>query len=279
MVRYDVLEDELVARLSPLASDIVQILPLPENQAFQPPNGDGVHVYIAANQYESDQTTSTNSALQDEKITIFVYILSKKYRGSAGIYAVCDAIRLLFLGFKPTNCSHQILAVSGGFTEPSERADNIWHYMMRFRTTTPLMNDVADSVIADAITKITHYNELGDVTVTPGPANSVAIHQYGLPTVYIIPPNEFTVEPSVVVDGDGNIIATLSPGQQYTDGAGGIFEPVEIKDEDGTVLQTIGSGGELVLENYNIEVFLDGVSQGVEVLPPLTDGEINIEWI
>lgn len=280
MVRFDQLEDEIVARLSPIVTSVVEVFTLPENQSFKPPNGNGVHVYISANQFESDEVKSTSHALQNDKIVISVFLLSKNCRSTEsaiGIYEVCNGIRMLLAGWKPSSCE-QILTVSGGFTEPSEKAENIWHYMMRFRTITPAMNEPSETQIAEAITQITHYNELGDTTVTPNESNSVVIYQYGLDPVYIIPPNPFTVDPSKIVDSEGNILLLLSPGQSYEEGSGS-FQPVLLLDEDGETLATLNSGDTFELENYNIEVFLDGVSQGVTVLPPLTDGNINVIWI
>lgn len=79
----------------------------------------------------------------------------------------------------------------------------------------------------------------------PPPApdpNVVIIEMYGVDDVSIEAPGVYTVPPSTVEDGDGNTIATLSPGETYLDPPCPTFEPVTITDSADNVLYSVGSG-------------------------------------
>lgn len=54
--------------------------------------------------------------------------------------------------------------------------------------------------------------------------------------------------------------------------------PVRVHNSDDTFDEEVASGGTLLLEDYQVEVFLDGVSVATDSFPAMIDQTINITW-
>jgi hypothetical protein len=96
------------------------------------------------------------------------------------------------------------------------------------------------------------------------------------------------VPAATVKDTEGNILGQVDAGEELIlDCSGGDpsdpscppCEPVIVRNSDSTYLEEPASGETLVLEDYTINVILDGVTVDSETVPAMTDIEVNINWV
>lgn len=137
------------------------------------------------------------------------------------------------------------------------------------------------------------YSESGYIPATAGemldapippPApdpDAVVIQQYGLDDISIPAPGTYEVSPSVIVDEEGNVIQTLSPGEQYVDAVESVIihlpsapdVTVDAPGEYTVAPSTVSSGGSVIAtlgpgENFDCPV------QEVTIVYPNTDETI-----
>lgn len=92
------------------------------------------------------------------------------------------------------------------------------------------------------------------------------------------------VPAATVRDSDGNILGQVDAGEELViDCSGGDpsgpCEPVTVRNSDSSFLEEPASGETLVLEDYTINVILDGVTVATDTAPAMTDITVNINWV
>lgn len=134
---YEDIENSIVTQLAPLVSASLDVVPLPENEAaYVKPNSKNRITVMYRNSKFGDSNNpvvSTGVVAQDEDVFIEVVIESRKLRGSSGVYALWDALKILLLGFTPFDCDRLRLVDFG--IEPKEKKDQTWTYVGCFYCT------------------------------------------------------------------------------------------------------------------------------------------------
>jgi hypothetical protein len=94
----------------------------------------------------------------------------------------------------------------------------------------------------------------------------------------------FVVPAATIEDTEGNVLGQVDAGQTLVlDCSGGDpsgpCEGVTVRNSDSTFLEEPASGETLVLEDYTVNINLDGSTVATEVFPAMVDLTINIEWV
>jgi hypothetical protein len=130
-MNYQTTEASIVTRLAPMVVAGYAVAALPDVQAdFINPIGP--QVWVAYQKSKFDQTNddpkhlSMGSTHQKEVLNFELTIQSKKLRGNNGVYKTLELVRLLLVGFRPTNC-HKLYMVE---VSPVQYEENLWTYKM-----------------------------------------------------------------------------------------------------------------------------------------------------
>lgn len=101
---FTIQEDDIVARLAPLAVNGVQVIPMPESVAAFQRDFEEARITVAFNDLTSPDTLSTSKIVQLGMLSFMVVIQANKLRGETGVYKLYDRTSKLMAGFQPTNC-------------------------------------------------------------------------------------------------------------------------------------------------------------------------------
>jgi hypothetical protein len=107
---YESSEAEIVQQLSPLISGSIDVLPIPESQDDLRKSILRPRVWVAYNGTNYQPSQSSGNIVQEATITFEVVVQSKKLRGPTGVYVVLELIKLLLVGFRPTELNLLYLA-------------------------------------------------------------------------------------------------------------------------------------------------------------------------
>lgn len=112
-MRYDDLEDDIVARLAPLLDDDIEVEHIPDNEDdySRPFENPRVTVAYKGSTFSDEvargvpRTLSTNETVQTEFAEVHVLVRSRKLRGDDGVYAVTEKVKQRLFGFMPEDWS------------------------------------------------------------------------------------------------------------------------------------------------------------------------------
>jgi hypothetical protein len=167
---YEVLENEIITRLSPLASSDLQIVGLPENEAEKSrplPTKAKFTIIYAGSEY--DKSTSTGQNRNSENVFLTILIESTFLRGNLGVYNLLRVLKLALSGYSPSNCKKlEIVKHHSIGSDPIKKNGNLWEYQIVFQTSgLHVENFIEDvSILVSQIT----LKENGDDTVITDPA-------------------------------------------------------------------------------------------------------------
>lgn len=198
-MNYTQLEEEIVARLQPLIDAGHEVVTLPETQEKSDKPFPKTRVIVGYSRSEYTAPKSTAQIIQDETIYIHVSIWARKLRGNGFLYAISDAVRILLVGFMPTDCNRMYLDSRG--VEEFEPGAGIWARNLIFKCTTRVVEDFEDET-GPLITQI---------TIDENPDNPGA--------VVVPPPDTWPPNPPSARIGDtsywnGEVWVRLAPGEE-----------------------------------------------------------------
>lgn len=164
MITYDDLEDKIIGRLAPLASNTFEIVPMPDTQEQFMRAVRQTRITVAANESVMGDHKSSSIIVQDEKINPVLYIQANKLRGNDGVYRAIAAAKLLLLGWQPDDYDKLELVSCKLAERPFE--NNIWTYALEFSTKCLAIENTDEDIIAEALTMVQFESEYGDSTTT-----------------------------------------------------------------------------------------------------------------
>lgn len=157
-MRYDLLEDAIIARLNPLKQAGFEILALPERDAdFERPFKLGrVTVAYKSSLFNDDgmngrpMVFSTNEVNQKETAEIEIVFQARLLRGSTGIHNLCHVTRRLLVGWRPDSWG-RLYCKEYRFLE---HADGVWSYCLTLNAQALVVqhNDPQTEVLISQIT-------------------------------------------------------------------------------------------------------------------------------
>lgn len=138
-MRYDQLEDDIIARLSPLKFKGIEIVPLPERDADieRPFKNARVTVAYKGSVYNDEGTASrpmilsTAEILQKETADVEIIIQSRLLRGEFGVHSVKEQVTKWVTGFMPKNWG-RLYSKQYQFLSND---DGLWSYSFTMNTT------------------------------------------------------------------------------------------------------------------------------------------------
>lgn len=163
MTPYEQLENEIAARLQPLADDGVQVQVMPETteEYAKPPldKGSIIVAYIGSDFDTTDgvpKIVSIDTSSQEEYLRIELTLRSRKLRGTNGIHDIRDRAQARLLGYRPSNYDKLKLRSFNFFAF----TESVWAYKLIFWCK-GFIAEVPDEVTEPLSTQIT----VGDITV------------------------------------------------------------------------------------------------------------------
>ena len=151
---YDLLEDNIIERLSVLIGLGVDVVAEPDNdraykEAFEKPK---LTVMFIGSEYSSDtraaglpKNFSTSGVMQEEYAKVSVIFECKTKRGDLGIYSLKRKVDKLLLGYKPQPFNK----IFFNSFEKISHSENVWTFALVFTTTRPFFE--TESVESDLI--------------------------------------------------------------------------------------------------------------------------------
>jgi hypothetical protein len=135
MTAYEILEDDVVTRLAPLAAAGVEVLSMPETiEAYSKPPLDKGRVivsYIGSDFDDSrglPKVMDVGATVQEEIIRLELTITSRKLRGANGIHDLRARIQARLLGYRPTHYDKLRLKAFNYFAF----TESVWAYKLSF---------------------------------------------------------------------------------------------------------------------------------------------------
>lgn len=156
-MNYELLEDEVVARLQPFTTVGITVERLPEKESertqVNPTNARFTVIY-AGSEYEGANSTAQIS--QVEKVFIQVLIESTFLRGNRGVYALASILKKALTGFKPQNVTRLQVSKHHTIGQPdAEKKNNMWNYQIVFQGNNLHVEDFTED-FAPLLEKITY---------------------------------------------------------------------------------------------------------------------------
>lgn len=160
---YDWLEDDIVSRLAPLTEGPVTVVALPDSQADYERKATGALVTVAVTDDEATgQIRDAGRVVQDGLVTIDVIVQSNLRRGDNMVNSVARAVRLLLIGYHPTNCDRKIWFQSGRLLPSEDDKKGTYTYHLKLHTMVPVIEDFDEEILAEALTEIVVNSEFGE---------------------------------------------------------------------------------------------------------------------
>lgn len=136
-MNYEILQNEVVARLQPLNVAGITTVRLPELEADRTkpiPTKAKFTVIYAGSEYEGSSSTAQNRNI--EKVFVQVLIESTFLYGNLGIYNLISIAKKALSGFKPSGCQRLELVKHHSIgADGIEKTNNMWNYQVIFQTT------------------------------------------------------------------------------------------------------------------------------------------------
>lgn len=163
MTPYEMLENEIVARLQTLvtAGSAVQVMPETTEEYTKPPldKGSIIVAYIGSDFDTTDgvpKMTSIDTSSTEEYLRVELTLRSRKLRGTGGIHDLRDKAQARLLGYRPSNYDKLKLRSFGYFAF----SESVWAYKLVFWC----KGFIAE--VPDAVTEVlTTQIKVGDITV------------------------------------------------------------------------------------------------------------------
>ena len=156
-MNYELLEDEVVARLQPFTTVGITVEKLPETESQRKqvnPNSARFTVIYAGSEYEG--TNSTAQVSQVEKVFVQVLIESTFLRGNKGIYALASILKKALTGFRPQNLTRLQVSKHHTIGQPeAEKINNMWNYQIIFQGNNYHVEDFTED-LTPLLEKITY---------------------------------------------------------------------------------------------------------------------------
>jgi hypothetical protein len=150
--QYTDTEDEVVARLVAVLPTGYVVAAMPEKQSQFPLGGEKVMVIVAFSESSFEGTDSMDLIVQKENISILVNIRSAKLRGAFSINQALQLIKVILVGFKPSNLSK--LSLQKIEFDDRNNEENYFSYNINFKANK--MNiEVPEEEILPTLTKLT----------------------------------------------------------------------------------------------------------------------------
>ena len=156
-MNYELLEDEVVARLQPFTTVGITVEKLPETESQRKqvnPSKARFTVIYAGSEYEGANSTAQIS--QVEKVFVQVLIESTFLRGNRGIYALASILKKALTGFRPQNITRLQVSKHHTIGQPdAEKINNMWNYQIIFQGNSLHVEDFTED-ICPLLEKITY---------------------------------------------------------------------------------------------------------------------------
>jgi len=172
-MNYEVLESQIVGRLSFMESANISVEKMPEIESERKkplPTKAKITVIYAGSEYPPPNSTS--QVRQEEKIFIQILIESTFLRGPQGVYNLISVLKEALIGYQPSFCT-RIQAVKHHTigSDDADRINNMWSYNIIFQTTGIAVENYNEdtSVLLKKITLIDIPD--GELTIIPNPNN------------------------------------------------------------------------------------------------------------
>lgn len=261
-MNYSDIEDDIVARLAPIAASNYMVIAMPNNNAanVKPQHRGAVVVQASMGEFKDQQSTSAASVM-DEWVYIDLILRAKHLRGTGGIYDLSNLCKALLIGWTPPNAFRPMVGVDFSGINPAELRDGLWTYSLRLKVPY-ISSGTSDEDAAVLITQINVDDE--EITNTP-PTGEMYSSAYSVPnsgdqaTLIWTTDNADSVEISGigVVEPNGTHTVTITGDITYTltvtQGATVITQDVEITlgascddaqlEVNGTNIGSVISGG------------------------------------
>ena len=132
---YEILQDQIVARLQPFVEVGGTVERLPEKESDRKqvnPGSFRFTVIYAGSEYEG--TKSTAQVSQDEKVFVQILIESTFLYGPKGVYNLLNLVKQAFTDFRPQNISKMQVSKHHTIGQPdAEKKNNMWQYQVIFQ--------------------------------------------------------------------------------------------------------------------------------------------------
>lgn len=165
-MNYELLEDQVVARLQPFTTIGIQVERLPETESQKKqvnPGNARFTVIYAGSEYEA--VNSTAQVSQTEKIFIQVLIESTFLRGNKGIYSLTSALKKALIGFRPQGITRLQVSKHHTIGQPdAEKKNNMWNYQVIFQGNALSVEDFTED-LGPLLKKITYEDGNENFTV------------------------------------------------------------------------------------------------------------------
>ncbi len=154
-MNYQVIEESIAERLDSMKDAGYGVAVLPDVEAdFKNPIGP--QVWVSYQKSKFDQTSDdprlygSGPTHQKEVLNFELTIQAKKLRGNAGVYKTLELVRLLLVGFKPTNC-HKLYMIE---VAPATFKENLWTYKMHMACQSVVIEhgDAEEDVLIEKLT-------------------------------------------------------------------------------------------------------------------------------
>lgn len=156
-MNYELLENEVVARLQPFTTVGITVEKLPETEAQRKQVNPGkarFTIIYAGSEYEGANSTAQIS--QVEKVFVQVLIESTFLRGNMGVYALASILKKALTGFRPQNITRLQVSKHHTIGQPeAEKINNMWNYQIIFQGNSLHVEDFTED-IGPLLTKITY---------------------------------------------------------------------------------------------------------------------------
>lgn len=156
--RYTDIEDEIVTRLTTLLPAGYVAIPMPEKESQFNIGKDKVLILVAYADSNFGNTEAIDIVNQSETVTVLCNIKSSRLRGSFSINEALEILKVILVGFKPSNLS-KLTASKIEFDERNP-ADNYFSY--NFSLSGKKRNvEIVDAEILPLLKQL-NFNSAGD---------------------------------------------------------------------------------------------------------------------
>lgn len=163
-MNYEQLEEDIVARLSPLLDAGFDVVALPEVEAeYTQPIAKGKVTVAYKESSFPGGVKGTSEIVQEEQVTTELFLQCTKLRGSAGIYNLIKLVKARLVGFRPTDCNRLHLTKLGFI----EKIDNLWTYTLHLQCMSMVIEQ-PDDVVEVLLKRIVLDNETTEDQVVIG---------------------------------------------------------------------------------------------------------------
>lgn len=157
--QYTDTEDDVAARLTANMPTGYSAIVMPEKQNQYNIGSDKVLIIVAFNESNFEAADSIGHIVQKENVSIMVNVKSARLRGVFSINEALELVKIILVGFKPTNVSK--LSLQKIEFDDRSVEDNYFSYNIIFKGT-KLQVEVADEEVLPLLTKITINHPAGE---------------------------------------------------------------------------------------------------------------------